>query len=848
MLCRLVAGCLWAAFAVAVPAGAALPTPESHFGFRMGADRELVEWRQVVDYYRLIAKADSRVRVDELGTTTEGRPFLLVTVADPRTLADLERYRSIQRRLADPRKTSQQQAEALIAEGKTVVLITCSIHSNEVASTHTAIEFVHKLLTQDSPRHRTILRNTIFLLIPSLNPDGVDKVAAWYRRFVGTRYEGAPLAELYHKYTGHDNNRDWYMFTQKETRLTVEQVHNVWKPQIVYDVHQMGSRGARMFLPPWMDPIDPNIDSLIVQQVNQLGSAVAVDLTAAGKKGVVINGIYDYFAPARHYQSYHGGLRLLSESAGVRFATPIKVPFSSLEIRGRGYSAKTRTWNFLEPWPGGEWKLRDIVDYQLITFESCLYQAALQREDLLRNFYRIHSRAVGRQTPWGFVVPREQHDRNAARRMLETLTFGQVEVEQAAEEFRTTVGLFNEGDYVIRLAQPYGAFAKTLLESRQYPDLREYPDGPLRRPYDVTAHSLPLLLGVETVELKQPLDIELRPAGEFDWDGHVEEAEFLSLSPAVSNAWKAVNRLLAGNAVVERDRRTGEFLIPLSGTAVEMIPRLAAELDISFSAPVSGPGGQRRRLRRPRIALYRGQVPMMDEGWTRWVLDQYEFAYDNIGNERIQAGDLGADYDVIILPDAEPSVLHAGYIKGALYNGVEAPPDYTGGIENVGAASLRRFLIGGGTVLALNNASSYAIERLEAPVRNILSGLGNQQFYAPGSLLKVQVDTAHPLALGMRPREAVWFESGPAFETGAVANSGSPRSVLTYPRRGVLASGWLLGEKYLSNRSAVLDVPMGDGRLVLFGIRPQYRGQSNATFKMLFNGLFYFGEQVSRGP
>ena len=840
MLSRVPAWCLWATFTIAVAAGAALPTPESHFGFRMGADRKLVEWRQVVDYYRLIAKADSRVRVDDLGTTTEGRPFLLVTVADPRTLADLDRYKSIQSRLADPRKTSQQQAETLIAEGKTVVLVTCSIHSNEVASTHTAIEFVHKLLTQDSPRHRTILRNTIFLLIPSLNPDGVDKVAAWYRRFVGTRYEGAPLAELYNKYTGHDNNRDWYMFTQEETRLTVEQVHNVWRPQIVYDLHQMGTRGARMFLPPWMDPIDPNIDSLIVQQVNQLGSAVAVDLTAAGKKGVVINGIYDYFTPARHYQSYRGGLRLLSESAGVRFATPIKVPFSSLEIRGRGYNAKTRTWNFLEPWPGGEWKLRDIVDYQLITFESCLYQAALQREDLLRNFYVIHDRAAARKTPWGFVIPREQHDPNAARRMLETLTFGQVEVEQAAEEFRTAHGLFKEGDYVVRLAQPYGAFAKTLLETQQYPDLREYPGGPPRRPYDVTAHSLPLLLGVEAVELKQPADVELLPAEEFDWDGHVEEAELLSLSPSASSAWKAVNRLLAGNAVVERDRKTGEFLIPLSGTAVEMIPRLAAELDLSFSAPVSGPAGQRRRLRRPRIALYCGQVPMMDEGWTRWVLDQYEFAYDNIGNQRIQAGDLGADYDVIILPDAEPSVLHAGYIKGALYNGVEAPPDYTGGIENVGAASLRRFLIAGGTILALNKASSYAIERLEVPVRSILSGLGNQQFYAPGSLLNVQVDTTHPLALGMRPREAVWFESGPAFETGTVANGGSPRSVLTYPRRGVLASGWLLGEKYLSNRSAVLDVPMGDGRLVLFGIRPQYRGQSNATFKMLFNGLFYF--------
>ncbi len=842
MVSRYVVVCLLATVAAAMPAAAALPTPESHFGFRMGADRKLAEWDDVVAYYRLVAKSDPRVRVDDLGTTTEGRPFLLVTVADPRTLAKLDHYKQIQSRLADPRKTSAEQAEALIAEGKTVVLITCSIHSSEVASTHTAIEFVYKLLTEDSARHRAVLRDTIFLLIPSLNPDGVDKVAAWYRRFVGTRYEGAPLIELYHKYTGHDNNRDWYMFTQQETRLAVAKVHNVWRPQIVYDVHQMGSRGARMFLPPWMDPIDPNIDSLIVQQINQLGSAVAVDLTAAGKKGVVVNGIYDYFTPARHYQSYHGGLRLLSESAGVRFATPIKVPFSSLEIRGRGYNPKSRSWNFLDPWPGGEWKLRDIVDYQLIAFGSCLYQAALQREDLLRNFYRIHSRAVEAKTPWGVVIPREQHDPNAARRLLETLAFGQVEIEQAAEEFRSDNEVFDRGDYIIRLAQPYGAFAKTLLEPQQYPDLRDYPGGPPRRPYDVTAHSLPLLLGVDTVELKQPADVELVAAEEFEWDGHVEEAEVLALPSTADNAWRAINRLLAAGAVVERDRATGEFLIPFAGAAVEMIPRLAAELDLNFSASASEAPGRGRRLRSPRVGLYRGQVPMMDEGWTRWVLDQYEFSYDNIGNERIQAGNLRDDYDVIVLPDAEPSVLHAGYIKGALYNGVEAPPDHTGGIEDVGAAALRRFVTGGGTILALNRASSYTIERLEAPVRNILSGLGNQQFYAPGSLLHVQVDTSHPLALGMRADEAVWFESGPAFETGALANGDSPQSVLTYPRRGVLASGWLLGEKYLSNRSAVLDVPMGEGRLVLFGIRPQYRGQSNATFKMLFNGLFYFAE------
>lgn len=823
-------------------ANAQLPSPESHFGFPMGADRQLATWDQVTSYYQLIAKEDRRVRVEKLGPTTEGRPLLLVTVTSSEILDRLDYYKDIQRRLADPRTTSQQQADALISEGKTIVLITCSIHSNEVASTHTAIQFLYELLTRDDPRYQTILRNTIFLLIPSLNPDGVDKVAAWYRRFVGTQYEGAPLTELYHKYTGHDNNRDWYMFTQKETRLVVENVHNIWRPQIVYDVHQMGNRGARMFLPPWMDPIDPNIDSLIVQQVNQLGSAVAVDLMAAGKKGVVVNGIYDYFTPARHYQSYHGGLRLLSESAGVRFATPIKVPFFSLDVRSRGYNARTRSWNFLEPWPGGTWRLQDIVDYQLITFQSCLYQAALQREDLLRNFYRIHSRIVNRKQPWGFAIRREQHDSNATKRLLETLAFGMVEIERSTEDFAVAGEHFSAGDYIIRLAQPYGSFAKTLLEAQRYPDSREYPGGPPRSPYDVTAHSLPLLLGVEVIQIEHPVDVDVVLVDQFEWDGRVDEGKVLSFTAAASNAWKAVNRFFVAGVPVERDPDTGEFLVSVKGETAQMIAQMASELDISFVAPSAEILEHRRPIQYPRIALYRGQVPLIDEGWTRWVLDEYEFSYESISNERIQDGNLSLDYDVIVLPDAPPSILHAGYIRGALYDGVEAPPDYTGGIEDVGAASLRRFMIEGGTVLALNRASTYAIERLDAPVRNILSGLDKQQFYAPGSLLNTQVNIKHPLTRGVKSNEAIWFESGPAFEKNSLVSGDTTRNVVVFDSENILASGWLLGEEYLLNRSAVLDVPMGDGRLVLFGMRPQYRGQSNATFKILFNGLFYFSE------
>lgn len=819
---------------VAGPAIGALPTPEAHFGHQMGAARKLIEWDDVTSYLRKLANQSDHMRLDEVGKSTEGRPFLVATIARPATLRNLDKYKGVQAKLADARTTSSAEADALAREGKAVVLITCSIHSSEVASTHTAMEFVHKLLSEDTRRNRAILDNVIFLLVPSLNPDGVDKIAQWYKRWVGTDHEGAPLPELYQKYVGHDNNRDWYIFSQQETRLAIEKVHNVWRPQIVYDVHQMRSTAARMFVPPWIDPIDPNIDPLIAQQVNKFGTAMATDLTAAGKKGVVIHAIYDYFTPGRHYQSYHLGMRILTESASARYATPIRVPFSSLQREARGYNAQEASWNFLEPWEGGEWSVRDIVEYQLVAFESCLYNAALHREDLLRNFHRISQRVISRRTPTAFVIPRSQHDPAAMRRLVETLQFGMVEVQTAQADFRAAGRTFREGDLVIDVRQPYGAFAKTLLEIQDYPDLRMYPGGPPRKPYDVTAHSLPLLMGVDVAKIDKPFDAQLAKVDELPKpEGSVAAAAIVEMDSGDSAAWVALNRLFDAGVSVERDSVSGAFVVENEGAARGLLPELASELGIGFRQAAGRPE-DRQALAQPRVGLYKGFVPIMDEGWTRWILEQFEFAYENVGNTRLRQGSLRRDFDVIVLPDTQPRTLHAGYFPGALYNGVTVPQEFTGGIGAEGADALRAFMRSGGTVLAFNKASRYAIERLKLGVRDVLEKVPNEEFYAPGSLLYAEIDTSHPLALGMRPTEAVWFESGPVFDVEGI---GRGRAVARYPGQDILASGWLLGERKLAQQAAVVDIPVGQGHAILFGVRPQYRAQPNATFKMVFNGL-----------
>src|ERR1700722_8203757 len=502
---------------VSLNAWGQMPTPESHFGHAMGVDRELLDWDKVVSYFQALAKARDKVRVAALGKTAEGRPFIAATIGSAATLANLDRYRDIQARLADPPHTPPADAARLITEGKTVVVLPCSTHATEVASANSAIQFVYNLLTQDTPKFRAILDNVIVLLVPSQNPDGVDIVTRWYRKTLGTPYEGTSPPELYQKYVGHDNNRDWYIFTQPEQRITAV-LENTWHPQIVYDVHQQGSYASRMFVPPWLNPIDPNVDATLAQEGNFLGLGMAADLTAAGKKGVVTNALYDFGAPARQYMAYHGGIRILSEAASASLASPLTVRPDEIQTTGLGYNPRERSWNYLEPWEGGTWRIGDIVDYQLIAFQSLLYQAALRRADLLRNFYEVGERAVARTSPYAFVVSRAQMDPGAARKMLELLSFGEVEIKRANDAFVAGGKRYAEGSYIISMQQPFSSYAKTLLERQHYPDVRMYPGGPPQRPYDVTAQTLPLLMGVATDTVEAAFNVASKPATSFEFE------------------------------------------------------------------------------------------------------------------------------------------------------------------------------------------------------------------------------------------------------------------------------------------------------------------------------------------
>jgi hypothetical protein len=509
--------------------------------------------------------------------------------------------------------------------------------------------------------------------------------------------------------------------------------------------------------------------------------------------------MYDFWTPARHYQAYHGGMRILSESASARLASPITVTADQISQNALGYNPRERAWNHLEPWTGGEWHLRDIIDYQLIAWESCLWQAAVRREDMLRNFHRMLRNAVERQTPHAFVIPRDQFDPGSSRKLLETLAFGMVEVDQATAEFQADGKTYPAGSYVIRMQQPFSAFAKTLLERQQYPDLRLYPGGPPKRPYDVTAHTLPLLMGVRVETVTDRFQATTERASQFAFGLNAEKPEG-ALAASDVDSWREVNKAWNSGRPVARDT-AGNFYINRAG------------------------GGDIKPLRKPRIALYRSHIPSMDEGWTRWLLDTFGFTYTRLLNSEILAGGLRKRYDVILFPDQRSATIHTGYSATAM------PEEYTGGLGEKGAQALKDFAAAGGTLVFLNESTAYAMAHLGVKAKNSVQGVSSREFYSPGSLLNASLDITHPITRGLPKDLTIWSEGSPAWENV------EGKVIARYPTSGVLASGWLLGEKFLTGRAALIEVPVGPGRMLLFGMRPQYRAQSYQDFKLLFNAL-----------
>ena len=827
-------------------------SPEKFLGFKVGIDRKLADWPQIVEYFQKLADFSNRVKVDILGETTEGNPFIRAIITSPENLSDLETLRQVQMRICNPVGITPEEETRLVAEGKTIVLITCSIHSTEIAASQMSLKLAYWLATGETDEVKEILENVILLLVPSLNPDGHQIVVKWYRENLGTRFEGTGPPWMYHKYVGHDNNRDWFMFTQKETRLAVGEIHNRWHPQIVYDLHQMGSTGARLFVPPFVDPIDPNIDPILQSQIAFLGTSMLNELTTEGKRGVVCSTGYDLWTPARHYQCYHGGVRILSEAASVRIATPIEVRPSEMTGR-RGRSPLEQRWNNPHPWTGGRWTLRDIVEYEFSAAFALLRNAAHYKDIWLRGSLGIYKRALNPEKgPYAFVFPLRQKDPATAALLLNTLIFGDVKVHVAKEPFEAEGVKYPAGSYVILFAQSYGRFAKTMLEIQEYPDLRDDPSQPPKRPYDVTAQTLPLLMHVEAHQIDEKFDAKLEPVERVTLpEGEVvdEGNPFYVFTPEWNVSFKAVNQLLRESVEVFRVYDSlevgdasfppGAFLVEGNEKALASMKGIAKSLGLNFYGLDNKPDIA-FRVTEPRVGLYRAWSSSADEGWTRFVLENFGFSFETLTPQDIRQGGLSSRFDVLLFPDYARDFIIRGMAARARMFGraLNYPSKYLAGLGRQGVGEVLKFLRGGGTVVAVNNACDFAIKDLSAPAVNVLEGKQPSEFYIPGSILRVLFDNTHPICYGLDREEALFFLRSPAFEVKL------GESIAAYPESNSLLSGWVLGEELILGKTAVAELPMGEGAAILIGFQPIFRSQVHGTFKVLFNSLIYAAGEI----
>ncbi|MEY4635273.1 MAG: hypothetical protein RJA55_1071 [Acidobacteriota bacterium] len=834
------------------PATTGIQSPEAAFGFRMGADRELVDWAGLEKYFATVAAASDRVEIVDAGPSTEGRRLIAAVVSAPENIARLEEIRTRARWLADPRTIEEPAAMALAARQPVIVALGMSIHATEIGATQAAPELLYSLATSQDPDVLRSLRNVVLILFPSLNPDGHAITVDWYRQWKGSEFEGTGMPWLYHRYVGHDLNRDSFMMNMAENRALADFFYRRWHPQVFLSMHQMGPRGARYFVPPNADPIDRNYDPLMWRTAGLLGHAMALALEEDGHRGVLQNALYDYYWPGYEDSAPlgHNTVTLLTEAASVRVATPITVAADQL-IGGRGFPDHSATTTFPNPWPGGLWRLRDIVDYNLSATRGLLGAAARYREELVRNFYRMGRRQIElglKGGPFAFIIPPDQFDPHAARKLGQLLIEGAVEIRRAVEPFRVAETVYPRGTDIILMAQPFRAYAKTLLETQQYPVRRAAPGAPVDRPYDVAGWTLPLQMNVKVDRIDQHFEppattrldrAVIAPARVW---GETRRPSFYVVDGRGNGASLAINRLLKSGAhvawsaaaiAIEGHTYQPGALVVNEGQGVrEAVEAIARDLGLRVTASAGPPPQGSRPLGHTRVALYKPWVESIDEGWTRWLLEQYEFPFGNIADADIRRGGLRARFDAIVLPDMPADRMITGHPAGTM------PPEYVGGLGTEGTEALRQFVAEGGTLVALDSASELAIGVLGAPVKDVTRGLPPTEYFCPGSVISLALEE-DPLTYGV-PRETAGFCAfNGAYDLlpAEAAPAATARVIGRYAKSGVLLSGWLEGEGIVAGKGAMVEVKSGRGRAILFGFRPQHRGQSHATFRLFFNAL-----------
>ena len=834
-----------------------IPSPEDFFGFQMGADRKLARWDKLVEYYDLLDEASDRIKVVHMGESTLGNPFLSIFISSPENLANLDELKRLNAILQDPRDHSQAEIDYAIENGRVVFVQSYGLHASEVAASQGIAEVTWEFATRNDDEVLEILDNTIAIMIPCLNPDGEIMIVDWYNQWVGTEYEGASLPVLYHHYIGHDNNRDAFMRATVESEYGAEIMFREWIPQGFIDHHQMGSYTARMAIPPYAEPVRPEADPLVWREMSWYGAHIGYKMDEADLKGAIGAAIYSGWGHFGFHwiTPFHNIAGMLTEGASARLATPIFIHPDQLG-GSRQFPEYAEQTTFPNPWPGGWWHVRDIVEMQKVATYAPLEIAAKNRKTVLRNAYNKASRQTQRGLEGevkAYVIPAEQHDPLTMEKMINLLLGQGITVDRASREFIHEGRVYGAGSYVVSMAQPKRGLIRWVLGQTYYPDnsfTRDTSGNPIR-PYDLSTDNFAEFMGLRADPVGTVVEAPLTTVAEW-LDPHGEVAAGANgyvLDGNLNDAFHAVNLLFEVGASVRRvvhagdGVKAGDFIVE-SGASASAVSGIAAETGVDFM-PLNGdiPAAS-YPITEQRTGMYqRYYGGNMDEGWTRLLLENFEFEYTTMFDEEILAGDLREDYDVIILPADSKSMMTGirgggggGYGRGGDPNDI--PPDYRSGFGQAGVDALEAFVRNGGTLVTFAQAGDLPIDEFGLPVRNAVAGMWGNEFWSPGSTLKVDVNSASPYAFGM-PEDALalFLASGQVYETVPGPASAGVNRIVTYKDRDILQSGWLLGEETIANKAAVVSVKHGEGTVLLIGFRAQHRIQTHGTFKLVFNAL-----------
>lgn len=769
-------------------AAAQVPKPESVLGHKPTDDFWLATYEESLTYFRALEKSSDRIKLVQIGKSTRGRDWWVALISSPENLKQIDKYKLIAGKLARAEGLTDAEARALAKEGKAIVQIDGGLHATEVAGVQHCLQLAWELVSKaNEPEVKEIMDNTILMLWPSINPDGTTAVASWYRGNVGTSYEVAPLPELYQEYVGHDNNRDGYMLNMIESQTVVKTQLEYW-PLIMYTQHQTAPFPGRIYLPPYGEPISGNINPLMWRWLNKLGMSMAAYLDGHGMPGAMHQGRFDvwYSGYLDNIGNWRNQISFFTETALYRFATP---RFYTVDEFPKERQDLRSEVSYASPWRGGWWRIGDAVRYMVGGSMAVLTTASKYREEMLWNRYQAGRDTIARfrkEPPFAYVIPVKQHDSSEAAVLAEKVLMNGLQVKRAKTALKLGAREFTAGSYVVLMDQPFALLVKDLFEPQNYPDLHALP-------YDVTGWTLPMQMGVEVAALTDPVTAEVR--------GQLED---LTAIPRYTGPYtrdenatfKAANRAFAGKeTLADKDK-----------------------LDLPKRAP--------------RIGLYRPWTASIDEGWTRWILEQYEFTFVNLHNSDVLAGHLHDRFDTIIIPDISARQINDGYAEGSI------PGQYAGGLGAHGADQLREFVEVGGTLITFNAASLYAIDQFRLPITNVLAGLKPEDFHCPGALLRIVLkDETNPLVKGLTKEMTVMFERGPAFDTkpefkGKVLASYAPTPA------NPLQSGYIRHPEKIQGKAAAIDAELGRGHVILLGFRPQWRGQSHGAYKWFFNAIY----------